>query len=99
MQGWLLHSSHLKPDKKDSDQTSSRLSGGNLTSHFPFELLFIRWISMAALGKEDWSEAAEQLALPLCDMVSLCEWPADQVNHRRQLDLDHFAVPFGDGSF
>ena len=54
---------------------------------------------MASLGKEDWSEAAEQLALPLCNMVSLCEWPADQVNHRRHLDLDHFSVPSGDGSF
>lgn len=54
---------------------------------------------MASLGKEDWSEAAEQLVLPLCNMVSLCEWPADQVNHRRHLDLDHFSVPSGDGSF
>lgn len=54
---------------------------------------------MPSLGKEDWSEAAEQLALTLRDTVSLCEWPADQVNHRRHLDLDHFPVPSGDGSF
>ena len=50
-------------------------------------------------GEGGRERGGRELALPLGDLVSLGEQPADQVSHRRQLDLDHLAVSSGDGSF